>query len=182
MSKFQVQLAIFKQSPQSYHLYQLKNPTSIDELIYKCGWSTDDDTDRFKKAIAELNGPGIIFGKKAKDDYVNHNYFVGERRKLYHNGWRDVNSLRSWAFTFLPSKVVELDSAKFSTILLRDNNSWVIDFYAPWCGHCHQFSPILEGVARLSANHKGFSEFRLCPIDGWAGFATEDCSEQQADI
>ncbi|CAF1630468.1 unnamed protein product, partial [Didymodactylos carnosus] len=67
-SKFEVQLAIFKQSPQSYHLYQLKNPTSIDELIYKCGWSTDDDTDRFKKAIAELNGPGIIFEKKAKDD------------------------------------------------------------------------------------------------------------------
>ncbi|CAF0886173.1 unnamed protein product [Didymodactylos carnosus] len=59
---------------------------------------------------------------------------------LYNNGWRDVNSLRSWAFTFLPSKVIELDNVKFSKIVLRDNNSW--------CGHCHQFNPIFEGVAR----------------------------------
>ncbi|CAF1085428.1 unnamed protein product [Didymodactylos carnosus] len=30
----------------------------------------------------------------------------------------------------------------------------------------------------LSANHKGFFEFRLCPIDGWAGDATQDCLDQ----
>ncbi|CAF0832321.1 unnamed protein product [Didymodactylos carnosus] len=72
----------------------------------------------------------------------------GNNFVVYNNGWRDANSLRSWAFNFLPSKVIELDSNKFSTIVLRDNNSWVVDFYAPWCGHCHQFSPIFEGVAR----------------------------------
>ncbi|CAF3957073.1 unnamed protein product [Rotaria magnacalcarata] len=71
-----------------------------------------------------------------------HTYIV------YNNGWRDVNSLRSWAFQNLPSKVVEVDGKNFSTNILRDSKPWLIDFYAPWCGHCHQFSPIFEGVAR----------------------------------
>lgn len=49
--------------------------------------------------------------------------------RLYNNGWRDANSLRSWAFQFLPSKVTELDDKKFSTNVLRDSKPWVVDFY-----------------------------------------------------
>ena len=49
--------------------------------------------------------------------------------RLYNNGWRDANSLRSWAFQYLPSKVIELDGTNFSTSVLRDTKAWVIDFY-----------------------------------------------------
>ncbi|CAF0808672.1 unnamed protein product [Adineta steineri] len=72
----------------------------------------------------------------------------GKNFVLYNNGWRDANSLRNWAFQYLPSKVIELDEKNFSTNVLRDSKPWVIDFYAPWCGHCHQFSPIFESIAR----------------------------------
>ncbi|CAF0927093.1 unnamed protein product [Adineta steineri] len=72
----------------------------------------------------------------------------GKNFVLYNNGWRDANSLRTWAFQYLPSKVIELDEKNFSTNVLRDSKPWVIDFYAPWCGHCHQFSPIFESIAR----------------------------------
>jgi hypothetical protein len=48
---------------------------------------------------------------------------------LYNNGWRDANSLRSWAFQYLPSKVTELDGKNFSSNVLRDQKSWIIDFY-----------------------------------------------------
>jgi len=23
----------------------------------------------------------------------------------------------------------------------KDPSAWILDFYAPWCGHCHMFSP-----------------------------------------
>jgi len=49
--------------------------------------------------------------------------------RVYNNGWRDANSLRSWAFQYLPSKVIELDEKNFTTIVLRDSKAWVIDFY-----------------------------------------------------
>ncbi len=47
----------------------------------------------------------------------------------YQNGWRDANSLRTWAFQYLPSKVIELDTTNFSTLVLRDSKPWLIDFY-----------------------------------------------------
>src|SRR5689334_20797556 len=49
--------------------------------------------------------------------------------RIYNNGWRDANSLRAWAFQYLPSKVAELDEKNFSTNVLRDSKAWVIDFY-----------------------------------------------------
>lgn len=48
---------------------------------------------------------------------------------LYNNGWRDANSLRTWAFQYLPSKVIEVDGQNFSTNILRDSEPWLIDFY-----------------------------------------------------
>jgi DnaJ family protein C protein 10 len=49
--------------------------------------------------------------------------------RLYNNGWRDANSLRAWAFQYLPSKVIELDEKNFSNNVLRDSKPWIIDFY-----------------------------------------------------
>jgi len=49
--------------------------------------------------------------------------------RLYNNGWRDANSLRAWAFQFLPSKVIEIDGNNFSAKVLRDSKPWLIDFY-----------------------------------------------------
>jgi DnaJ family protein C protein 10 len=72
----------------------------------------------------------------------------GQSFILYNNGWRDANSLRAWAFQYLPSKVIELDEKNFSNNVLRDSKPWIIDFYAPWCGHCHHFSPIFESIAQ----------------------------------
>lgn len=84
----------------------------------------------------------------------------------YNNGWRDANSLRAWAFQYLPSKVIELDEKNFTTKVLRDSKPWLIDFFgkiifvnllnhlyfilAPWCGHCHHFAPIFESIAQVS--------------------------------
>jgi protein disulfide-isomerase A6 len=34
------------------------------------------------------------------------------------------------------SKVKELTDANFKKLVLDSDEMWLIEFYAPWCGHC----------------------------------------------
>lgn len=67
-----------------------------------------------------------------------------------HRGWRDVDSLYSWAFQHLPSLVTQLNYQAFLDNVLDSEDAWIIDFYAPWCGHCIQFAPDFEKAAKVS--------------------------------
>ncbi|XP_071043660.1 dnaJ homolog subfamily C member 10 isoform X1 [Parasteatoda tepidariorum] len=61
---------------------------------------------------------------------------------------RDAASLQGWIHDFLPSKVESLGSSTYKNVL-SDTQPWVIDFFAPWCGHCQMFAPEFEKVAQV---------------------------------
>jgi protein disulfide-isomerase A6 len=74
--------------------------------------------------------------------------------------------------------VVELTSANFKDLVVNRPGNWMVEFYAPWCGHCRQLSPAykklatnLKGVAYVGAvncdDHKS-----LCNEHGIRGFPT----------
>lgn len=66
------------------------------------------------------------------------------------NGWhRDAQSLRAWAYEFLPSKVSDLRYHNFEPEVLGSGMPWLVDFYAPWCGHCQVFKPEFERIAEV---------------------------------
>ena len=55
--------------------------------------------------------------------------------------------------------VVILNEKNFKELVLNDKNTmWLVEFYAPWCGHCKSLAPSwelaakqLKGVVRVGA-------------------------------
>jgi protein disulfide isomerase len=45
-----------------------------------------------------------------------------------------------------PSEVIVLTDANFDQ--LTSSGSWLLEFYAPWCGHCKTLAPVYEDAAR----------------------------------
>lgn len=44
--------------------------------------------------------------------------------------------------------VVELTDKNFDRQVVNDDGIWVVEFYAPWCGHCQQLAPEYKKVAK----------------------------------
>lgn len=68
-----------------------------------------------------------------------------------YNGHRNALSLKRWILSFLPSPVEQLDATEFKKQILTKNYylPWLIDFYAPWCGHCIHFEPSFTSIAEV---------------------------------
>lgn len=63
------------------------------------------------------------------------------------------------AFAFYDNTdVVELTQSNFDRLVVQSDDVWVVEFYAPWCGHCQQLKPEyiklasgLKGVVKVGA-------------------------------
>ncbi|XP_074100019.1 protein disulfide-isomerase A6 homolog CaBP1 [Cotesia typhae] len=65
------------------------------------------------------------------------------------------------------SDVVELTPSNFDKLVTNSDHIWVVEFYAPWCGHCKNLKPeyekaatALKGIIKVGAvdvdEHKSF--------------------------
>lgn len=73
-----------------------------------------------------------------------------------------VIAYASAAFYTESSGVVNLDSKNFKKEVLDSNELWMVEFYAPWCGHCQALKPTWEKVAK---SFKGIVKFGAVDMD-----------------
>ena len=47
--------------------------------------------------------------------------------------------------------VKHLTDAEFDEYVLKASLPSLVDFWAPWCGPCHQYAPVLEAFAKTNS-------------------------------
>ncbi|KAF4124848.1 protein disulfide-isomerase A6 [Geosmithia morbida] len=78
------------------------------------------------------------------------------------------------------SPVLQLNTRNFDSLVTKSNHTSIVEFYAPWCGHCQNLKPAyekaaknLEGLAKVAAvNCDDDSNKSLCGAHGVQGFPT----------
>jgi protein disulfide-isomerase A6 len=61
------------------------------------------------------------------------------------------------------SEVVDLTPANFDRLVIQNDALWIVEFYAPWCGHCQQFVPEYSKAATaLKVNFMSTSRNTNC--------------------
>ncbi|VFQ93765.1 unnamed protein product [Cuscuta campestris] len=47
-----------------------------------------------------------------------------------------------------PSVSVELNSKNFDDLVIKSKELWIVEFFAPWCGHCKKLAPEWKKAAK----------------------------------
>ncbi|KAI8898718.1 thioredoxin-like protein, partial [Globomyces pollinis-pini] len=106
------------------------------------------DADNYKDIATKYNVQGFPtlkwFPKGSTDP---EDYTGGRDEESFFDFIKEKTGLKS-AFKKAPTSVVVLSSSNFDEIVLNSNKNVLVEFYAPWCGHCKSLAPIYETVAK----------------------------------
>ncbi|KKY21736.1 putative pdi related protein a [Phaeomoniella chlamydospora] len=78
------------------------------------------------------------------------------------------------------SPVLQVDAKNYDSLIAKSNHTSIVEFYAPWCGHCQNLKPAYEkaaknlaGLAKVAAvNCDDESNKAFCGNMGVQGFPT----------
>jgi protein disulfide-isomerase A6 len=74
--------------------------------------------------------------------YFKYSRYEGGRSADDIIGWINNKAGTNARVKKAPSNVVELNSSNFDKIVLDPTKDVLVEFFAPWCGHCKRLAPV----------------------------------------
>lgn len=105
----------------------------------------------FKAGQGADDMPEEYLGGRSAQDFVD--YVNGE---IGTSKWLRVES----------SAVLHLGADDFDSVIMDPRNMALVEFYAPWCGHCKALKPVFEEVAKTFEGDENVRCMRVCGVRG----------------
>uniref|UniRef100_A0A183CGP5 Protein disulfide-isomerase n=1 Tax=Globodera pallida TaxID=36090 RepID=A0A183CGP5_GLOPA len=96
----------------------------------------------------EKKKPSDYNGQRSAQDIVNA--AVNEVKRVANarlSGRAGSSSHQQKSSSPGSNNVVELTDANFEELVLRSKDLWLVEFFAPWCGHCKNLEPHWRAAA-----------------------------------
>ena len=92
-------------------------------------------------------------------------FFNGTKAHKYSGGHR-ARELADFVEDTLRPAVVELTGRSFHQLVgaKTEEDVWMVDFFAPWCGPCQQLAPEWRQLAKLTQHNPRHSASQYCKI------------------
>jgi len=110
-----------------------------------------------KIANVDADAHRDLAGRFSVSGYPTLMFFpAGSQKSESYSGGRTANDIIDWVnkrtgsgakIKTAPTAVVVLTPDNFDTIVKDTNKNVLVEFYAPWCGHCKSLAPKYEEVA-----------------------------------
>lgn len=74
--------------------------------------------------------------------------------------------------------MIDLNPSNFDKLVINGDEVWIVEFFAPWCGHCKQFVPEYQKaanslkVSQIFKSTKTFSTSILLIFKSTKSFST----------
>lgn len=131
---------------------------------WKIAGDTFDEKDDIIIADLDATEAEQIANKHGIQGYPTIKFFPkGSAVAEEYDGGRTADTIVSWVnkkvgtnkkVKMPPTNVVTLDSTNFDKVALDPTKTVLVEFYAPWCGHCKQLTPKYNELANVFGGDK----------------------------
>lgn len=125
--------------------------------------STFDENDDIVIADIDATAAQELASKFEVRGYPTIKFFPKSKVPEEYTGGRTADTIVSWvnekigtrkAVKKPPTAVTVLDDSNFDAIALDPTKYVMVEFYAPWCGHCKNLAPKYEQLAKVFAGEQ----------------------------
>merc|ERR1712137_571359 len=149
-------------------------------ITYYSPKKVDSDTEEFLKDLSQISSTGAVNCKDQPDPCLDHGVSVrdcpqiaittGMSRVVYKGDLNDRDAIREWAKDRILGAVVPIKSIDSTEQF--NSGTWLIKFFAPWCGHCKTLAPVWTSLSKKIGD-----DIHVAKVDCTTGGLQEYCTE-----